>query len=786
MAKIDKQSLIEFFKIESEEHLEIILNGLQTLSIDTENWSIIDEIFRSAHTLKGSAAMVGFKNISAIAHHLENLFDFMRIGSKRLNKTLISRVIILVEDFNSAVKNTNDDLTEDDVTSFSERINAILSDAESHEPKESSEDKTTPILVTPTDRKEILQKADDVFDKISKIEKSEQFIHLKINQIDNMVNILGEIVTNKNRENAKIKEIIEKFEELNYSTQRLNSIVSNIEQNFSYTNIYEQQISKDTTPQDSTLTDDFSLGELDRYDMFNVYSRQLSEIVNDINLSYKAIQNIFETFKDDILSINRLIDKLRKDITSARMIPVDKLFNTAIMAAKTAAMSENKEISIMFSGEKLSIDQSVFDALKESFIHLVRNAISHGIEKPEKRILSGKPEKGVLILKAQRYENSLVFDIEDDGSGIDIDKVRKIAIEKGLVSQYEAENMRADKVIEFLFLPGFTTKETVSDLSGRGVGLDVVKDSIEKLGGYVKLSSESGKGTKITITLPLREVIGEYLYIKENGQLFAIPLLYINAITAINLNNLKEKMNVYQYNIRGENIDIYDLGYLIKQTNTPSFVESASGIILHYRGKKFLITVDEILYKVMTVTKPLPHSIRHIKYFSAATITASGEIALILDPSHLITGLSQHKISVVKEKTKTDKKEKAYTPNSVLVVDDSLSIRKYLSKILSSIKCYYEEATDGISAINKLRERKFDLIITDLEMPLMNGYELINNIRNEMLDRSTPIFVVTSRATDKHKNKALELGANDFIMKPFDEDEIVAKIKETIVGKALL
>lgn len=795
MAKIDRKSLVEFFKIESEEHFEVILNGLQTLSIDNENWSTIDEIFRSAHTIKGSAAMVGFNNVSKLAHQLENLFELMRTGTKKFSKNVINRVIVFVEDLYNHLKTTSDDISDDLNLEFSNRLNEIIKDSDEISDKKSndnlSQQEESTVDINPqenlgkvdkqTSRMEILKKADETFAKISRVEKAEHFAHLKLSQVDFLVNLIGELITYKNIEDSKIKLIMERFEDLTYATKRLQNLSNVVEHNFSYSYLYEQE-----NHLESDVADDFSLAELDRYDIFNIYARQLTEIVNDINLSYRDIVEILTGFREDLNSSNRLLDRLRRDITSIRMIPVDRLFNNAIMTARTAAAAENKQIKILFTGEKLSVDQSVFDVLRESFLHIVRNAVSHGIEDRDMRLAAGKDEVGTLILRAQRHENFLVFEVEDDGAGVDLASVRKKAIEKGLLSEYEAQNMRADKLMELLFLPGFTTKTSISDISGRGVGLDVVKESVEQLGGNVKIHSERGKGTKISITIPLREIIGEYLYIRENNQLFAIPIIYISSIITINTEMLKQKPGNVKYSLHKEELNIFDLGVLIKQTNNGRFTNGQPALVLFYRGDKYIVVVDEILDKVVTVTKPLPNVIKHFKRYSGATINASGQIALIIDPSNLIEGNLSHNVKIEERNVSIKDNKMEYKPNSILIVDDSLSIRKYMGKLLDGMGLYYEEATDGVAAIKKLRERKFDLIITDLEMPLMNGYELINNIRSEMLDHTTPIFVVTSRATDKHRNKALELGANDFIMKPFDEDEIAHKIREALFGKTTI
>jgi len=221
-----------------------------------------------------------------------------------------------------------------------------------------------------------------------------------------MVNIIGELIASKNREDARVKNIFQRFEDLSYATSRLNNIVRDIEEKFSYTDIME--ISSLIEPK-SDISEDFSLGELDRYDMFNIYARQFSEIANDIRLAYDGIRVLFEDYSDEVSSANKLLDKLRRDITAIRMVPVDRLFNTAIRAAKTAATVEGKEVDVLYTGEKLSVDQMIFDGLKESFVHLVRNSVSHGIELPSDRESAGKKKTGTLILRANRQGNQLIL-----------------------------------------------------------------------------------------------------------------------------------------------------------------------------------------------------------------------------------------------------------------------------------------------------------------------------------------------------------------------------------------
>ncbi|MCA1932244.1 MAG: response regulator [Calditerrivibrio sp.] len=786
MAKIDKKSLVEFFRVESEEHFEIILDSLQTLNSDHENWSLIDEIFRSTHTIKGSAAMVDFENISKVAHRFENIFEKFRIGAKKIDQRLVGRIINIVEDFANITKNSDDDIPEDVKLEFFSRIDELENISEEPISDKVDENRSGDEPVDKNlhySREDILKKADEHFDKVYNTERPEHFVHIKLFQVNKIVDMLGELIVSKNRDDAMVKSLLIKFSDLSYATERLDKVIKDVEDRFSYSDMLELG---DDIPKQSDVTDDFSLAEFDRYDTFNIYSRQLSEIANDIKLAYKSIEEQLDNYGDEVSSANRLIDKLRKDITSVRMVPVDKLFSTAIRAAKTTAVIEGKDVEVRYSGEKLSIDNTVFDALKESFIHLVRNSVSHGIEKPDDRSRLNKKSAGLLILRAQRQGSQIIFEIEDDGAGIDLEKVRQKAVDKNIINRYEADNMRSDKLIELLFMPGFTTKDSVDDVSGRGVGLDVVKESVEKVGGEVKISSDLGKGTRITLTIPVKEVIGDYLLIAENGQLFSIPLLNISSIFYLDKDKLQKRSSGYKYDLRGDMLDIYDLGVILKQVNIGEFDDTKSCIVLNARNKRYIISVDKILDRTTTVTKLLPQSLKSFTCYSGATLGIYGNIALILDPLNLVKSTESYSMSVnVKDKDESVEAIK-YLPNSILIVDDSLSVRRYLGKLLDNYGFNYFEAKNGLDGLAILRERKFDLIITDLEMPLMNGYELINSIRGELFDHETPIFVLTSRGTDKHRNKAIELGADDFIMKPFDEDEIIEKIKEAISGRSCI
>lgn len=797
MAKINKKELIEFFLMESAEHFEAILNGLMVLERDPGNWSVIDEIFRSAHTIKGSAAMVGFKNIAHISHLLENILDKLRKGDITPNADLVTYLLEFVERFNELINKTQKDLTDDETKDFENSLEKNIPSEE--EQKESTEhfqelsdnnefneemhesveqEGESDESKESETRKQILNKADENYNTTLDTSYSEDFIRIRLSRLDNLLNLAGELVTNKNKQEDRVKAIKNLGTDLEYTKNRLMNIIQDFEEKYAYSieNLRE-------LPVENPNFSDFSETEFDRYDDFNVFSRRLAEIGNDIATIINDILTNFTYFTEETDFIGNITDSLQRNLTDIRMVPVDRLFNIALRTVRTASISENKLVNINLSGESIELDKSLLDALNEVVIHLIRNAVSHGIEDKDARSKAGKNEEGNITLSASRESNIIVFEISDDGEGIDPVKLKNKAVELGILAQYDADNMRADKINELIFQPGFSTKADAGNVSGRGVGLDAVKNKVESLGGSVYVKSEKGKGTTFILNVPITLLIADYLILKENNQLFSVPIIGVHETFEINADEIRKIGNHFFYEVRGDIYEIHDLGTLIKQTYQANFKHGSTGILVDGPRKSYVLTVDELLGRETAVTKKIGNFLGGLPYFSGATIGPQGEIRYIIDTIKLMETKSG--AITYKRDTGLDKKTKGinYIANSILLVDDSISVRKYLKKLLSD-EYYVDEAVDGVDALGKLESKRYDLVITDLEMPTMNGYELIEHIRTIKGDNLTHIFVLTSRATEKHRLKAMELGANEFIIKPVREQSIMKKVKGVMIERS--
>lgn len=793
MAKINKKELVDFFLMESAEHFEAILNGLIVLERDPGNWSVIDELFRSAHTIKGSAAMVGFKNVASISHSLENTLDQLRKGDITPEAKLVTFLLDFAEKFNGLINKNKRDLNEQETKDLEKLLeNNILSeqkhpksaeqttteetDSEDLEPIEKKAEKTE--SGESATRKEILEKADEKYGTSLDTSYADEFIRIRLDRLDNLLNLVGELITNKNKQVDRVQAIKNLGLDLDYTKNRLMNIIKEFEEKYAYSmeNIRE-------LPAENSTFADFSETEFDRYDDFNIFSRRLAEIGNDIVTIINNILDNFTYFTEETDYIGKITDSLQRNLTDIRMVPVDRLFNIALRTVRTASISENKLVNINLSGESIELDKSLIDALNEVIIHIIRNSVSHGIEDRNTRKNSGKNEEGIISLSASRESNIIVFEISDDGEGIDPLKLKNKAVELGILARYDADNMRADKVMNLIFHPGFSTKADAGDISGRGVGLDAVKNKIESLGGSIYVNSEKGKGTTFILNVPITLLIADYLILRENKQLFSIPIIGVHETFEIYPDEIRKIGNHFFYEVRGDIYEIHDLGTLIKQTSQAIFKEGNVGVLVDGPRKSYVLTVDELIGRETAVTKKMGKFLGGLPYFTGANIGPQGEVRFIIDTIKLMETKSG--TITYKRDTGSEKKTKGinYISNSILVVDDSISVRKYLSNLLSD-EYYVDEAVDGVDALRKLETKRYDLVITDLEMPSMNGYELIEHIRTIKGDNLTHIFVLTSRATEKHKMKAMELGANEFIIKPIREQSIMKKVKGVMIERA--
>lgn len=864
----NRSDIVDFFLVEASEHLQILNDGLLSLEENHDNVSVIDEIFRSAHTIKGSAAMLGFNVVSKLAHKMEDLLGKIRSQELSLSEPVIDLLLQSVDTLSLQIENipkgTGEEesilLMFDDLyaefleSSEAAAIQAVReretdsSEAEAEESPEQEEDAITSFEAFP--ELELPQISEDLFSgEISETEIAEiplpeeldeqappaaetsskrppskssakisltqaaasqsmvaagekKIVKVDVEGLNLLMNLVGELVINRTRLDQRITYVNKLSSELNFSQERLLKVVRDFKEKYEFGQIQERgpgsqeyTTTPRVRPKGSNMLDGFFELEFDQYDDFNILSRSLVEIGSDISEIMSQLNAFFDQFEEESSQIRRITNDLQEEITNIRMVEVGQLFNRFHRTVRDVAKQESKLATLRISGEDAKLDKTVINEIADPLMHLVRNSISHGIESPDIRQARGKPREGQISLNAYKEGDTIIIEAIDDGNGLDVQRIRETIAEKGLRSLADIERMPDSEVIQFIFAPGFSTKKNVSDISGRGVGMDVVKTNITKLGGVIDIKTELGKGTKFAIKLPLTLIIYPALLVKCGGQEFAISLTSVEETARIPIHHIHHVANQEVIKLRDRVLPIRRLNRILRfdhdaALSTPGYLPV---VIVRSADHTLALMVDELIGRETIVIKPLGDYLKKVAIFSGATISGEGKVRLILDIATIVEQELVEKIagsrgsSLVQIEPITPYADKPIqtvnTSPRLLLVDDSISIRKVVGMFLSNAGYEVDAAIDGVEALEKISHTSYDVIITDLEMPRMHGYELIAEVRNGYNLKAVPIIVLTSRAGDKHYQKAVELGASDYIVKPVDEDTLLQSVRKLLVKR---
>lgn len=731
---IDQTELIKYFLLESEDYINTLIEGLEDLENKGFSQETLEALYRATHTLKGSASIVKFNKIATLAHKLEDLFE--AIINKEIQQdisllNIIRRIVNSIISLINEVSQHNEERAELD-SNLINLIDEIIS------------------------KKVILQMEEEAQETYAALPVINS-VRVDLAVIDNILDLLGEIIVQKNIINDREKELKFLVEEILKSGKKLFSEI------ISFSDRYWLAPLSDKSKVIDTFFTDFSDLEFDKYDEYHIFTRKIAEITNDINEGLNELISFSENLSSNFKTLGKEIINLKDNLLSIRMLPIGRLLNKISEAIKDIANNLGKQINIEIKGGDIKIDKPVFDLLYEPLIHILRNAIDHGIETPEQRISSGKSEKGNIKLHIKKEGKYVVISITDDGQGIDIEKVKERAMNKGLLNQEQIHYMRDEEILSYIFVPGFSTSEDVDFQSGRGMGLNIVKTAITKLKGTIEVFSEAQKQTTFTIKIPQSLSITNLLIFSSSDLEFAVPINYIEEILTID--DFPDVKNERLINHKNRFIPVKIFSELYFSSNgKPS--EKGYIIIFNFSGIRKALLVDDILGQEEAAIYALGKFLEGLNQYLGYVLSAQGTPRFVIDPIKIFEEefIFTLPIPLTLEST-------TYS-GRILIVDDSISVRKSLQTLLEAKNLKVYTAKDGLEALSILEDKNVDILITDLEMPVMHGYELISRLRKDVRFKDLPIIVLTSRGTKKHQEKAIELGADGFLVKPFDEKTI--------------
>ena len=688
--------------------------------------------------------------------------------------------------------------------------------------------------------------------KRSVAEPPAKSVRIALQRLDRMMNAVGELVINRTRMLGRLGELEKLADVLNFSKARMSDKLVEFQDKYEFSQLHgllpnggngrwnaDARLNGHTglAPERAPVTPfpfrggyssyshsfdaslaEFSELEMDRYDEFNILSRSLTEISADITEILTQLDGFVRRVDSDIDEFTKLAHRLQDEITQARMVPIGNLYTRISRTVRDAAKGAGKLVQLELAGADTELDNNIIQQIADPLLHLVRNAVAHGLEREEERYLSGKPDHGKLAVRAYHRGNHIYIEVEDDGRGIDWEQVRATAFHLGLIEGEEAARLNERQVQDLLFHPGFSTAPRKSELAGRGVGLDVVRTNLSALNGEIEIETQKGFGTRFTLKVPLTLIILPALFVRAGQQTFTLPLACVEEIRRVRAHEIEDVGGKLLTHVRDAVTEVVRLDEQLGLASQPAPGHAAADaaprdrppaapippandyqlvVLVNVAGRPVGIVVDEVLRKDEIVIKNLGEYLRNVKLFQGATIAPDGSLILMVDVNRLIAGEAIERRPLMTSANAAG--ARIFTPGAlpaggipeaaieplreekvVILADDSISVRKFVGRMLEKAGYRVKLAADGLEALEILTVTRCDLLVTDLEMPRTNGYELMAHLRQNPETRAIPVMVVTSRAGAKHRDKALKQGAVDFLVKPVQEEQFIAAVNALI------
>ncbi len=765
----EMKDLIAIFRAETEEHLTKLDNGLVELEKQPNNIELASSLNREVHTMKGAARVFGFYEIQDIAHRIEDIFEevagkravFNSLMAERIFKGLDAIRIILER---IAQEKKIDVEIDVDATDICRELEECISAAQAIRTRKKREKGPK----REKEAVEIQQKGgqekehegektpEKVVDRVSEAAaphlsaQTEEYIRVPLSRVDKLLYLVGEVVINKMRASA-----------ISAQAKRLSKLSKEVQKSISS---LSEAMKKEFSSQDGEVT------------------KWLSQCEAQIQKLREQTLNLYDHVSTEAFHLDPVIDELQAKIKQIKMLPLSTIFEGFPRMVRDIASQEGKEINLVISGGETELDKKVLEGIKTSLIHILRNCIDHGIEEPEARVALGKPREGTIKMSAFHEGDNVVITVEDDGMGMDIAQIKETALRKRLVSSYDLEGMTDKDVLNVVFMNGYSTSPIVTDVSGRGMGLDIVRRDITNIKGRVILDTQKDKETKFTLVLPLTIAIIQVFLVKVQNMLFALPMFSVTESVKVNVDDVSAIEGRMAIQSRDHIVPLVKLNEVLGlpppgddegKAKKEMLVVMATS--LHSRVG---FIVDKIAGEGEVFIKSLGKHLGKVKNVSGAIIMPNGEVVVVLDIPDLIahSALSHSQATGKGRVPKSKRKEK-----KILIVEDAFSTRELEKSILETHGYLVDTAVDGLDALDRMADNQYDLVVSDVEMPRMNGFELCKTLKNNEGYKDIPFVMVTAFQKEEDKRRGIEVGAAAYIVKSaFEQTNLLDTIERLV------
>lgn len=825
----------DIFRMEAEEHLQTISMYVAALENAPTDLEPIQGVRRATHTLKGAAGMMGFRAIADLCHISEDLLDSIMEGTITISPTVLSLILDTAETLDMLINSseTGDD-SEAALQSLRQRYTELLGEqsisAQAVEEELDAEiEASEAVLLEAAAVTGVIGAAQQNNMDAQAATRSDLSVRVPLTKLDELVNLFGELLVNRSILEERLQRLMRLVADAGMSSARLLDVGQKLESRFEAATLPSGcsiQVMPGQGDQfrgngrsaggraEPSHLAEFDELELDRYTEFHQLARGLSEGISDMTTLSNEMEAVIRDCEGIFNRENRLSTTFQDRLMKARLVPLSTMIPRLYRTARAVALKQHKEFEFVVEGQETEVDRTVIEEIAGPLLHLMRNAVNHAIETPEVRLQRGKPSAGQIKLSAAYEGNQVVITVRDDGTGIDPERVRNAAIARNLIRPDQP--LSDSDILELIFRPGFSTSEVISEESGRGVGLDVVRDSVSRLRGTLEVESMPGQGTAFTMKFPTSLAIQGAMMVAVDEQQFAIPTVLVEAIGR--LDNFKQSMFGGQPAILVQN-ELYPLRVLSQLLGLPVSMpdEKAPIVLVRTDRHRVALIVDDIKGKLDVVMKNLGPHLRHVHGIAGGTVLGNGRVVLVLELAELLSGrpgaqnVGISTISTRREGLPTPAPRAALARTSsptpveprsvpaaailpgrtapiqvhgkyILVVDDSPSVRRVVGNMLKQNGWEVQVARDGVEALEMITREAPAAVLLDIEMPRMDGYELMATVRAQEQYRTLPIVILTSRAAAKHQQRAIQLGANGYVVKPYQDEELLNLLNSLVYG----
>ena len=733
------QALLPVFLEEAQELVPAIGADLRDWKANPANDNVSQSLRRGLHTLKGSARMAGAIRLGELTHLMESRIE-AAIEANAFPPELFSEL--------------------------EEKMDRLSSDVERMRAGPEAEQAPAAAAAPGQERPKAVVEA-------APMQPAAAMLRVNADTLDHLINEAGEVAIARSRVEAELRLIRQALHDLTESIGRMRGQLREVE-----VQADSQMQSQLTVQEDKKEKADYDPLEFDRYTRLQELTRLMAESLNDIAAIQAALgKNVGDT-DAALLAQTRTTREVQQSLMRMRAVPFSNLNERLYRVVRQTAREVEKKAELEIEGAEVELDRSVLERISAPLEHMLRNALAHGVETPAVRVKAGKPETGRIVLTLRQEANEIALVLSDDGGGIDLERLHQKAIEKSIVSR--TQQLSDVEKAQLIFASGLSTADAVTELAGRGVGMDVVRNEIATIGGRIDITTARGQGTSFTVYLPLTLAVTQAVLIRSGGGLFALSTAMVEQVLRVRSDEMAGLYAAKRVEFQGRNYPLHSLAHMFGGSVSTELQTYNSVLLLRSGIQRVALHVDELMGNQEIVVKSLGPQLARMAWVSGATVLADGSIVPLINPVVLarrtLSGVPDFEHTTLVPHLKGRGQKAQVVAPIVMVVDDSLTVRKITTRLLEREGYQVITAKDGIEALEQMRETLPAIMLVDIEMPRMDGFDLTRNVRGDPRTKDIPIIMISSRTADKHRSQAAALGVNQFLGKPYQEAELLQQI----------